>query len=92
MKTKTKLPNIVNIAIITLVTTLIWIGFGVWRILTTKSNTDIPPAILAPLDPNLDTSTLDKLRTKSFATSVPSPQSTIVNQTPVPSISPTPNP
>jgi hypothetical protein len=59
---KKKLPTIVQIAILTTITTIIWIAFDVYRALTFKPAPPLSVEIINSLDPNLDQSSLDKLQ------------------------------
>lgn len=59
---KTKIPNIVNLAILTVVTTVFWIVFEVIRTLTLKPDTYVSPAVIKSLSPELDTKLLDEIR------------------------------
>lgn len=61
-----KLPNLVNIAIFTLITILAWIGFGVFRQVTKEPEPEVNQEILEPLDPTLDTSTLNQLESRVY--------------------------
>jgi hypothetical protein len=66
MKGTNKAPNIVVIGAITLITVVFWIVFGIVRILTTKGGGDVPPEILAPLNPTLDATIISQLEGKIF--------------------------
>lgn len=61
-----KLPNIVILLILTLITTLFWISFNVYRVFTTKPDAVVPQEISLPIDPKLDTNTLDMIKSKSY--------------------------
>lgn len=61
-----KLPNLVTIAVLTVITIFFWIGLEVYRVLSTKPAPSVPEEILAPLNPELDTITLDKLEERVY--------------------------
>jgi hypothetical protein len=63
---KNKVPGIVTIAILTLITIVFWIFFNVYRVFTIKPPTPVPEEILAPLDPNLDMNVLSKLSERRY--------------------------
>jgi hypothetical protein len=63
---KTKLPSPVTLAILTLITVVFWISFGVLRILTAKPSPKVSAEILNPLTPTLDTETLNKIESGIF--------------------------
>jgi len=58
---KNKLPGIVTILILTLITAFMWISFNVYRAFTIQPETKVPEEILKPLSPTLDTDTLGKI-------------------------------
>jgi hypothetical protein len=66
MKTKVKIPNLVTVLIFTLITSVVWVFFSVYRALTAKPNFDIPPQILSPLSPTLDKSTIDNIEGRTY--------------------------
>jgi len=81
---KPKAPRILTVAIFTTITIIFWVFFSVYRVLTTKPLVKVPPELLEPITPNLDTGALGKLEKRVFfeegETVVPAP------------ISPTPSP
>ncbi len=93
---KNKRPAIVTTGILTLITVIFWAGFEVYHSITTKPAPQVPTEIINPLDPTLDTKTLDKVQQRIFLndseigntqlatpSSAPSPTSSpIVSSTP----------
>jgi len=63
---KQKKPNLVILGILTLITVLFWIGFSVYRSLTSEAPVKVPSEILEPISPTLDTETLSKVGNKLF--------------------------
>lgn len=61
-----KAPRLVTVAILTTITIVFWVFLSVYRVLTAKPEPNVPPEILAPLDPNLDTRTLQTLPDRVF--------------------------
>jgi len=59
-------PPIVKLAILTLITVIIWITFDVYRALTIKPAPDVPEEILAKLDPSLDETALNQLQSRVY--------------------------
>lgn len=85
MNTKnSKLPNLVSILILTVLTALMWISFSVYRAITTKPAPNVPQAVSLPLTPTLDTTTLNKVQSSLFLDSSQIPQN-VANGTPAPS-------
>lgn len=94
MNPKTKIPNLVTVLIFTLITSIAWVFFSVYRALTAKPNFDVPPAVLQPLSPNLDKSTIDKVEGRMYFedNQIPETQAVIVGSTtttPIPTPVPT---
>ena len=80
---KLKVPNIVTIMILTVITISFWIVFSVVRIFRTEPTPSIPPEILNPLNPNYDKTVVDKIegriyfdKEQIFETVQPSPSLT----------------
>lgn len=61
MNNKKSLPPIVTFAILTTITTFVWIGFEIYRAFTKEPAPAVPPEIIAELDPSLDTEALNDL-------------------------------
>ncbi len=61
-----KLPNVINFMILTLVTLLIWLAFTVVRSFTSEADAVVPVEIVLPINPNLDTQTLDQMESKFY--------------------------
>lgn len=58
MNNKKSLPTSVTFAILTVITAFVWIGFEIYRALTTDAPPSVPPEVTASLDPTLNTSAL----------------------------------
>lgn len=86
---KPKTPTLVTTAILTLITVFFWAGFEVYRSLTIKPAPPVPEKILQPLDPNLDTKSLDEIQNRTFLTD---DQIGTISVSPVASASSTPSP
>lgn len=63
---KNKLPSIVSILILTLVTAFAWLSFSIYRAVTIKPDPVVPKEISEPLSPDLDGETINKLQTKLY--------------------------
>ena len=67
MKKHFSTPGIITIAILTIITAVFWTFFSVLRIFMTKEkDTAVPEPILAPLNPQLNTSALESLKSRRF--------------------------
>ncbi len=65
MKTN-KLPGIVTLAILTLITIFSWIVLSVLRVFTTEPALPIPAGILDSVNATLDTNSLEMLESRLF--------------------------
>lgn len=63
---KNKLPNIIVLMILSLITILFWISASVYRVFTTKPAPNIPNEIIEDISPKLDTITLDQVELKTY--------------------------
>lgn len=94
-----KLPSIVSILILTLVTAITWIGFSVYRAFVVQPAPSVAKEVIQPLTPTLDTSIIEKIQSSLYldssqipdnvVTSVQTPQPVVVS-TPIPTPTPTP--
>lgn len=87
----TKLPSLVTILVLTLITTLMWIGFNIYRAFAQKPAPAVPDEISQPLTPTLDRDTISKIQSSLFFDQSQVPQINITGTTPAPVAIPTPN-
>lgn len=86
-----KLPSLVTIAILTAITVVFWVFFGVYRVFTTQTPPTVTAAISTSISPNLDTKALENIEKRLFLTNDQIGETVIVpNATPTPSIIVTP--
>lgn len=85
---KEKLPRIVVIAILSLVTALIWAFFDITRAFFKKPETKVEATTLSPLNPNLDLETLNTIQNAKFFEEG-QVQENIVQTSPSPTTEPT---
>jgi len=89
MKPKTKTSPLTKLAILTALTTLSWVSFEIYQALSQKAPPNIPPQILAPLNPNLDTQSLDLIKSRIQPDESTLPLSSpLATPTPLPTASP----
>lgn len=98
---KSKLPSLISILILTLVTVAMWVGFSIYRAFVQSPTPVVPAAISAALTPSLDTSTIGNVEGRLFlndsqipevnvsATSTPAPAASPIN---IPTASPSATP
>jgi len=61
---KTNKPKIVTFAILTAITSLVWLFFSVYMNLKKSVEPAIPAHLLMPFEPNLDNKVLSEIKTK----------------------------
>lgn len=89
---KSKTPNLVILAILTVITIVIWIAFGVIRAFTKPEPIDVSSQALEPLSPNLNTESLNNLNQRIFFSEGQIGETTLTTPTPSPTPTPTPEP
>jgi hypothetical protein len=63
---KSKLPSLVTVLVLTLVTALTWVGFEIYRAFTTTPEPSVSEEILSPITPSLDAGTIGKIQSGLF--------------------------
>lgn len=61
-----KFPFSVQLVILTLITVFIWIGMDIYRTLTDRTSPSVPQEILTPVNPEINTQTLDLLKERLY--------------------------
>lgn len=89
MKKQNGIPNIVYLAILTAITVVFWIFFGVYRVFTSQPAPSVSQAILEPLDPNISIDVIDSIEARIYFDESQLPQTVITSPTESPSPSPT---
>lgn len=98
MKKATKLPNIVAVLILTLITVVMWVSFSIYRAVVSAPSAVVPAAVSQPITPSLDAEAMTLLESRIFIDETQIPDS-VVSQTspsatpapiatPVPSVAP----
>ena len=63
---KQKLPNFVFIFGLTIITIIFWITHSVVGLIRKEPTVEVPEEVLKPINPNLDTQTLDRIDKRFF--------------------------
>ena len=63
---KTKVPSVVVVMVLTVITISFWIVFSVVRIFQKEASPSIPPEILNPLNPSYDKTAVDKIQERIY--------------------------
>ena len=66
MNNKNKLPNLVVLMILTLITAIFWISFSVYRAFSVETSVTVPDEIIAPLTPKLDTTVVEEMKNRIY--------------------------
>ncbi len=91
---KPKLPNLVTILILTTITSIMWIGLGIYHSVTEEAPASVSEEILRELTPTLDKAAIEKIKSKTFVSPAEIPSTIITVATPsqTPIITPSPDP
>jgi len=92
---KDKLPSIIILLILSLITALFWVVFSVYRAFTKPVAIDIPTEVLEPLNPTLDANALSSLDKRLYVEEgeIQTAQAVATEETePSPTLSPSPLP
>lgn len=84
-------PNIVLVGVITIITIVLWIIFGVYKLVSTPQDVNVPTEVLSPISPNLDQEALSSLQQRIFFTEGELGEISLIS-TPEPEESPSPSP
>lgn len=85
---KPKAPKLVTVAITTTITIIFWIFFTLYQVLTTKPSPSVDPNLLKPIDANLNSESLEKVKDRIFheeGSFVPLPTNAPITGEPTPS-------
>lgn len=63
---KTKLPNLVAILVLTLITVVMWVSFSIYRAFSIKPTPAVSEEVLKPLSPVLDIETINLVESRIF--------------------------
>lgn len=88
---KSKLPSLITLLILTLITVLMWIGFTIYWAVITNPEPSVSSAVSAKLTPSLDSAAINKVDSALFFNESQIPPPTPI-ATPVASPSATPTP
>jgi hypothetical protein len=92
---KTKLPNIVAVLILTLITVVMWVSFSIYRAVVSAPSAVVPAAVSQPLTPTLDSEAMTLLESRVFIDESQIPDSVVSQSaaaTPAPVATPIPEP
>lgn len=64
MEKTNKLPSLVTILILTLVTVVMWVGFSIYRAFGLSPAPSVPQSVSATLNPTLDAATISQIESR----------------------------
>jgi hypothetical protein len=88
---KTKVPSIIPILILTLVTVVMWVSLDIYRAIKHPVAFTVPAAVSQPLTPTLDQDAINQVESHTFLNDSQIPD-IIVNPSPTPAGKSTPRP
>jgi hypothetical protein len=93
MKNKTKLPGLIPILVLTLVTVVMWVSLDIYRAVNKPSQSTVPTEISEPLTPTLDQNSMSQIESRSYLDDSQIPD-IMINSSPIakPTIQPTTQP
>jgi hypothetical protein len=86
---KTKLPSLIPILILTLITVIMWVSLDVVRLLKKAPELVVPTGVSQPLTPTLDESSINQIESRIFLNDSQIPEN-IIGSSPTPRSSTTP--
>jgi len=91
MEKNKKTPSLISTLILTTITLVSWVFFSIYRAFVKPQPVVVPPEILEPIDPELDTDSLNKLKERFYLNEEEVPEITPPpkTETPSPTTSPT---
>lgn len=81
---KNSLPRPIAILVLTLLTAVIWVGMSVYRAVVVKPSASVAENISKPLNPRLDTDTIQKIDSAIFVQDSEVPQ--VLTGSPTPTL------
>lgn len=79
---KTKLPSLIPILILTLITVVMWVFLDIFRALKQTPELTVPTEISQPLSPALDQNSINQIESRIFLNDSQIPDNIIVNTSP----------
>lgn len=78
---KTKVPSIISLAILTLITSIFWIFFSLYRVFTDKSEPKVFKEILESFSPSLNEEVISEIENRVFIEQNQIPENMVSKQT-----------
>lgn len=88
---KQKLPGLIPILILTLVTVVMWVGLEIYMAVKKPADSTVPVNVSQPLTPTLDQNTIKQVESQTFLDNSQIPNNIIVAASPTPIEKPTPS-
>lgn len=79
---KNKLPSLITILVLTLLTSILWVSLSIYRAITVKPPESVPSTVSNPLTPTLDQIEINKIESAVFLDNSQIPQNLIIASSP----------
>jgi hypothetical protein len=86
---KTKLPSIISVLILTLITVIMWVSLDVYRAFKKPAQNIVSQEISQPLTPSLDQNSIKQIESRNFLNDSQIPDSILNKATPSSTLIPT---
>ena len=86
---KSKLPNLITILILTLITSVLWVSLSTYRAFTAKPSESVPKEISDPITLTLDQAAIKKVESGIYFDSSQIPENVVTAPTPTATAQPT---
>jgi hypothetical protein len=88
---KTKLPSLIPVLIMTLITVIMWVSLDIYRAFKKPAEAVVPTEVSQPFIPSLDQNVINQVESRTFLNDSQVPDN-IVNSSPTPAGRATPSP
>jgi hypothetical protein len=88
---KDKLPSLISVLILTLITVVMWVSFDIYRAVTKAPESIVPAEITKTLNPTLDQDSIKLIESKKFLSDFEIPED-IISSSPIPATRVIPDP
>ncbi len=82
---KNKLPSLISMLILTLITSVFWVSLTTYRAFTIKQAESVPSEISDPINLNLNQAAIKTIESRIFLDNSQIPEQILVSSSPVPS-------
>lgn len=88
---KTKLPNLISVLFLTLITVVMWVSFEIYRAVSKSPESVVAQEVVQALTPTLDLDVIKQIESRTLLDDSQIPEK-IINSSPAPSVKSIPAP